>query len=66
MTIINVTHDMDVINNNATSVLCVNKSLVLHPKEKLTSEDIKSIWNHDVAVLKHLDHECPISSNKSV
>lgn len=60
ITLILVTHDIGTITNKVTHVACLNKSLHFHGAvedfEKLSNEDVSSIYQHDVHLLSH-DHE---------
>nr|WP_249312866.1 metal ABC transporter ATP-binding protein [Lederbergia citrea] len=59
ITLILVTHDVGTITNKVTHVACLNKHLHYHDAaeefEKLSPEDLSSIYQHDVHVLSH-DH----------
>ncbi|PIQ77655.1 zinc ABC transporter ATP-binding protein [Candidatus Peregrinibacteria bacterium CG11_big_fil_rev_8_21_14_0_20_46_8] len=57
LTILFVSHDIDVIAHEASSVMCLNRTLISHgpPKSFLTEANLKKIYGKNVSFLLH-DH----------
>jgi zinc transport system ATP-binding protein len=55
MTILFISHDIDVIAHEVSSVMCLNRTLICHgsPKHFLTSENLKKIYGKNVNFLLH-------------
>jgi zinc transport system ATP-binding protein len=56
-TILMVSHDVGFISGRVKSVLCVRKTLQIHPVSELTGEALQQIYGVDVNVIRH-DHRC--------
>ncbi len=56
-TILMVSHDIGFVSNRVKSVLCVRKTLQIHPVSELTGEALQSIYGVDVNLIRH-DHRC--------
>jgi len=56
-TILMVSHDVGFISGRVKSVLCVRKTLQIHPVSELTGEALQKIYGVDVNVIRH-DHRC--------
>ena len=56
-TILMVSHDVGFVSGRVKSVLCVRKTLQVHPVTELTGEALQSIYGLDVHVIRH-DHRC--------
>ncbi|NCB39173.1 MAG: ABC transporter ATP-binding protein [Erysipelotrichia bacterium] len=56
-TIIMVSHDIGFVSARVKSVICVRKTLQIHPVAELTGENLQSIYGLDVNVIRH-DHRC--------
>jgi zinc transport system ATP-binding protein len=56
-TILMVSHDVGFISSRVKSVLCVRKTLLIHPVSELTGEALQNIYGVDVSVIRH-DHRC--------
>jgi len=57
MTILVVSHDIGFVNQKITSVVCVNRTLVVHPTDNLDGRNIVDMYGHDLALIRH-DHRC--------
>jgi len=57
MTILVVSHDIGFVNHQITSVICVNRQVVVHPTSQLVGQNIIDIYGHDMALIRH-DHRC--------
>jgi len=57
MTILLVSHDIGVVSKVVKSVICVNKSVLIHPTSDLNGAVIKEIYGHDLCLIRH-DHRC--------
>ncbi len=55
LTLILVSHDIDVVTNEATEVACINCKLVCHlkPKEFISSDYIKKLYGKDIKFIVH-------------
>ncbi len=55
VTIIMVSHEMNVVSSIATQVICINKSMLCigTPDTVLASENIKKLYGVDVSIYKH-------------
>jgi len=56
-TILMVSHDVGFISSHVKSVLCVRKTLQIHPVSELTGEALQNIYGVDVGIIRH-DHRC--------
>jgi zinc transport system ATP-binding protein len=52
-TIVLVSHDLGVVTSLTSKVLCVNRSLAIHPAVDLTGEMIKRLYAGEVAIVDH-------------
>ncbi len=57
MTILVVSHDIGFVNHHITSVVCVNRQVVVHPTTELAGQNIIDIYGNDMALIRH-DHRC--------
>lgn len=57
MTILVVSHDIGFVNHRITSVVCVNKQVVIHPTSELDGRNIIDLYGHDLSLIRH-DHRC--------
>jgi zinc transport system ATP-binding protein len=58
LTIIVVTHDPAYASNYVNRVICVNRTVAVHPTSDLTGEDISKMYGYDVRAIRHdLHHE---------
>ncbi|MCX5758702.1 MAG: ABC transporter ATP-binding protein [Candidatus Hydrogenedentes bacterium] len=57
LTIMMVTHDMGFVSTAIRRVVCVNRTVVVHPTSELTGETIAELYRSDVRMVRH-DHRC--------
>jgi len=57
MTILVVSHDIGFVSRHITSVVCVNRSVVIHPTSSLAGQDIIDLYGQDLSLVRH-DHRC--------
>jgi len=53
MTIIMVTHDVGFVSHLVKSVICVNKTVVLHPTGTLTTQIINDLYGNKMRIIRH-------------
>ncbi len=56
MTVVLVSHDVGVVANIADRVLCVNRSVAVHPVSELTGDVIQATYGEEVALVDHAHH----------
>ncbi len=56
-TIIMVSHDVGFVSSRVKSVICVRKTLQIHPVSELTGESLQKMYGVDVHLIRH-DHRC--------
>lgn len=58
LTLVLVSHDIDIVASQATEVACVNCRLVCHcpPKELNASDYIKQLYGKEIKLIAHHDH----------
>ncbi|MCK4542396.1 MAG: ABC transporter ATP-binding protein [Spirochaetales bacterium] len=52
-TILLISHDLGVVPALSDNVLCVNRSLAIHPVGRLTGDKISSLYDSEVALVDH-------------
>ncbi|BCO10031.1 ABC transporter ATP-binding protein [Desulfolithobacter dissulfuricans] len=57
MTILVVSHDIGFVNQQITSVVCVNQQVQIHPTSELAGHNIIDLYGRDIALIRH-DHRC--------
>jgi len=57
MTVITVTHELGFVSQMVDRVLCVNRTVKLHPTSEITGEIIQEIYGSDLRIIRH-DHQC--------
>lgn len=57
MTVLVVSHDIGFVNHRITSVVCVNRRVVIHPTSALDGRSIIDLYGHDLSLIRH-DHRC--------
>ena len=57
MTILMVSHDIGFVSALVSRVLCVNRTLSVHPTSALTGQNMASLYGHDISLVRH-DHRC--------
>lgn len=63
LTIVMVTHDIGFVAPFINSVLCVNKTVAMHPTRQITGQIISDLYGHDVQFVSHEDAACPHPNN---
>ncbi len=63
LTVVMVTHDIGFVAPFITSVLCVNKTVAMHPTRHVTGQIISELYGHEVQFVSHDDSACPHPSN---
>ena len=58
MTILMVSHDLDLVSKGVRTVVCVNRSIRIHPTTELTGEHIQKLYSANVRLVHH-DHDEP-------
>jgi zinc transport system ATP-binding protein len=57
LTILLVSHDLGVVSSIVKSVVCVNRSVAVHPTSELNGAMIRELYGTDVRFIRH-DHRC--------
>ena len=57
LTVITVTHELGFVSRRVDRVLCVNRTVKLHPTSEITGEIIQEIYGSDLRMVRH-DHQC--------
>jgi zinc transport system ATP-binding protein len=57
LTIITVTHELGFVTRMVDRVLCVNRTVRLHPTSEITGEVIQEIYGSELRMVRH-DHQC--------
>jgi zinc transport system ATP-binding protein len=57
MSILTVSHDLGFVSDKINSVICVNKTIQVHPTNKLDGNMIKDMYGYDVNLIRH-DYRC--------
>ena len=57
LTILIVSHDVGFVSKYVNSVVCVNRSVVIHPTSELDGNAIQAMYGREVAMVRH-DHRC--------
>lgn len=56
-TILIVSHDIGFVSSHVKSVICVRKTLQIHPVSELSGDSLKHMYGLDVHLIRH-DHRC--------
>jgi len=56
-TIIIVSHDIGFVSAHVKTVVCVRKTLQIHPVSELTGESLQKLYGPEVNIVRH-DHRC--------
>ncbi len=56
-TILIVSHDIGFVSSRVKSVICVRKTLQIHPVSELTGDSLQHMYGLDVHLIRH-DHRC--------
>jgi zinc transport system ATP-binding protein len=57
LTVVIVSHDLGFVSQFVKSVVCVKRTVVIHPTSEITGEIIREIYGADVHMVRH-DHRC--------
>jgi zinc transport system ATP-binding protein len=57
LTILLVSHDLGIVSNIVKSVVCVNRTVAVHPTSELNGVMIRELYGSDVRFVRH-DHRC--------
>lgn len=57
LTIVLVSHDIGFVSTLVKSVVCVNRTVAVHPTSEMTGHNIRDIYSGEVAMIRH-DHRC--------
>jgi zinc transport system ATP-binding protein len=57
LTVIIVSHDLGFVTPFATSVVCVKKTVAIHPTSELSGATISELYGTDMLMVRH-DHRC--------
>jgi zinc transport system ATP-binding protein len=57
LTVVMVTHDVGFVSTFVDRVICVNRTVVIHPTNELTGEVIQRLYGTDMRLVRH-DHRC--------
>lgn len=58
MTILMVSHDLRFVSGHVSKVVCVNRTVNMHPTSHITGDIIKEVYGADVRIIRH-DHDEP-------
>lgn len=65
MTILMVSHDMGFVSKKVKSVICVNRTLVVHPTSEIEGQVIRDIYGQEMRLIRH-DHRCSEKGHEHV
>lgn len=65
MTIVMASHDLGFVSSMVSSVVCVNRKVVIHPTSDVTGEMIKDVYGGDYRMIRH-DHRCAEEKHEHV
>lgn len=57
LTVITATHELGFVSSRVSRVLCVNRTVKLHPTSEITGAIIEEIYGPDLNMIRH-DHQC--------
>ena len=63
MAILLVSHDLGFVSKFVESVVCVNRTVHVHPTAELSGRDIREVYGLDVAAIRH-DHRCSVEGHE--
>jgi zinc transport system ATP-binding protein len=63
LTVITATHELGFVSRRVDRVLCVNRTVKLHPTSEITGEIIQEIYGSDLKMVRH-DHQCSEQGHK--
>jgi zinc transport system ATP-binding protein len=53
LTVITVSHDLNLVSKAVTKVICVNRSVHAHPTVELTETDLRKLYGTNVRMIQH-------------
>jgi zinc transport system ATP-binding protein len=53
LTILLVSHDVGVVSRHVSNVVCVNRTVVMHPIGELTGDMIRELYGGEIAMVRH-------------
>jgi zinc transport system ATP-binding protein len=53
LTILLVSHDVGVVSRYVSNVVCVNRTVVMHPIGELTGDMIRELYGGEIAMVRH-------------
>ena len=56
MTIVMVSHDLAFVADLVRKVICVNRTVQVHPTSRLTGDVIHNLYEHDIRMVQHDQH----------
>jgi zinc transport system ATP-binding protein len=65
LTVVIVTHDVGYVSSYVKSVLCINRTVVMHPTREITGEMICELYGGDVRHISHNHIQDPDSGSDS-
>mgnify|MGYP000235856982 CR=1 FL=1 len=63
MAILIVSHDLGFVSRVVSTVVCVNRRVVVHPTSEITGEIIAEIYGSDLRMVRH-DHRCSAEGHR--
>ena len=57
LTIILVSHDLGFVSHFVKTVVCVKRTVVVHPTSEITGEIVNELYGMDMRMIRH-DHRC--------
>ena len=57
LTIVMVSHDLGFVSQFVKTVVCVRRTVVVHPTSEITGEVVNALYGMDVRLVRH-DHRC--------
>ncbi len=65
ITILVVSHDLGVVSQYSTSVICINNSVHVHPTSELNGTRLVDLYQSDIQLVRH-DHCCSEHGHSSI
>lgn len=63
MTVVMVSHDVGFVSQTVGKVLCVRRTVAVHPTSKLTGRLISELYGRDIRLIRH-DHDCLLAGRE--
>jgi zinc transport system ATP-binding protein len=64
LTIVLVSHDLGVVSKYVSNVVCVNRTVAMHPIGELTGEMIRELYGGEIALVRHDAHATPAEGGR--